>query len=443
MKKAVIVAMVVLFAASLLLAQDVASIKKRLQGAAKSGDWAGFAGAVAELGAIDSRESAELILKSAFALEEGEGIPSDKRREVFDKAREALLKLNSKEVIAYLCDQITKQRVWEARALIAEILREKEGEGVVGALIRALKDKQPEVLREAVLSLVKHGKTESVDALIELLDRLEGEKGLVWVEVRKALTSLTGADYETAAKWREYWRLHKEQLKATPEPTETSKPPEQPTGEPRTSLLDEELKKAPKFFGKEIVSKRFCFVIDVSGTMHQEDRYSGGGEGGGQPVVARRVDMVKDQLKKMVAALDPKTKFNIIAFSSSVQIWQERKLASATAQNKQDAIDFVNRFNAFGTTHADEALKEAFANQEADTIVFLTDGAPTHSGRHDDTTRLISEIHSFVADANKSRKVVIDTFGFETIRTLPKGQECVDFLKKLASDTGGKFTVIK
>jgi hypothetical protein len=441
MKKAIIVSMVVLFTASLLLAQDVASIKKRLLGAAKSGDWTGFAGAVAELGAIDSRESAELILKSAFALEEGEGIPSDKRREVFDKAREALLKLNSKEVIAYICDQITKQRMWEARALIAEILREKEGEGVVGALIRALKDKQAEVLREAVLSLVKHGKTESVDALIELLDRLEGEKGLVWVEVRKALTSLTGADKETAAKWRDWWRLHKEDSKATPESPETSKPPEQPTGEPRTSLLEEELKKAPKFFGKEIVSKRFCFVIDVSGTMHQEDKYSGGE--GGQPVVARRVDMVKDQLKKMVAALDPKTKFNIIAFSSGVQMWQERKLVSATAQNKQDAIDFVNRFNAFGTTHADEALKEAFANQEADTIVFLTDGAPTHSGAHDDTTRLISEIHSFVADANKSRRVVIDTFGFETIRTLPKGQECVDFLKKLASDTGGKFTVIK
>ena len=441
MKKAVIVAMVVLFAASLLLAQDVASVKKRLTGAAKSEDWAGFAGAVAELGAIDSVESATLILKSAFALEEGEGIPSDKRREVFDKAKEALLKLNSKEVIAYLCDQITKQRVWEARALIAEILREKEGEGVVGALIRALKDKQPEVLREAVLSLVKHGKTESVDALIELLDRLESEKGRVWVEVRKALTSLTGADYETAVKWREYWRLRKEQLKATPESTETSKPPEQPTGEPRTSLLEEELKKAPKFFGKEIVSKRFCFVIDVSGSMSEPDKYSGGE--GGQPVQARRVDMVKDQLKKLIAALDPKTKFNVIAFSSSVQIWQERKLVSATVQNKQEAINFVNGFNAFGTTHADEALKEAFANQEADTIVFLTDGAPTHSGRYADTTQLISQIHLFVADANKSRKVVIDTFGFETIQTLPKGQECVDFLKKLASDTGGKFTVIK
>jgi hypothetical protein len=439
MKKVMVVVAVVLFAVSLLFAQDMASIKKRLSSAAQAGDWTGFAAAVADLGAIDTVESAALVLKSAFALEEGEEIPGDKRREVFDKAKEALSKFNSKEVIAYLCEQITKQRRWEARALIAEVLRDKEGEGVVGALIRTLKDKQLEVLREAVLSLAKHGKTEAVDALIDLLGRLENEKGLVWVEVRKALTTLTGADYETAAKWREYWKVRKEELKA-PGPSE-SPAPSVPSGEPRTGLLEEEIKKAPKFFGREIVSKRFCFVIDVSGTMHQQDRYSGGE--GGQPTVARRVDMVKDQLKKLVAALDPKARFNIIAFSSSVQTWQQKRLVPGTPENKQEAINFVNKFNAFGTTHADEALKEAFANEEADTIVFLTDGAPTHSGQHNDTTQLISQIHSFVADANKSRKVIIDTFGFETIQTLPKGQECVDFLKKLASDSGGKFTVIR
>lgn len=441
MKKAIIVSAVILFAVSVLFAQDVASIKKKLSSAAKAGDWSGFTAAVAELGAIDTVESAMLILRGAFALEEGEGIPSGKRKDVFDAAKSALSKLNSKEVIEFLCEQITKQTKWEARALIAEVLRDKEGENVVPALIRALKDKQLEVLREVIISLSKKGKTECVDALIELLERLESEKGLVWVEVRKALTSLTGGDCETATKWKDWWRLHKEDSKAKPESPEASEASARPEGEPRTGLLEEEIKKAPKFFGKEILSKRFCFVIDVSGTMQEKDRYSGGE--GGQPVEARRVDMVKDQLKKLIAALDPRTKFNVIAFSFGVQMWQQRKLVPATVQNKQDAINFVNGFNASGTTHADEALKEAFANQEVDTIVFLTDGAPTHSGRHDDTTRLISEIHSFVADANKSRKVIVDTFGFETIQTLPKGQECVEFLKKLASDTGGKFTVIR
>jgi hypothetical protein len=441
MKRAVILLAVILFTVSLLFAQDVASIKKRLSSAAQAGDWSAFAGAVAELGAIDTVESAGLILKSAFALEEGQGIPSDYKRGVFDKAKEALLKLNSKEVTEYLCEQITKQKRWEARALIAEILRERDGENILAALGRALKDKQPEVQREAVISLAKRGKTECVDALIGLLERLEGEKGLVWVEVRKALTSLTGADHETAKKWRDYWSARKEEVKATPGSPETPKVQSEPVAGPKTALLEDEIKKAPKFFGKEVLSKRFCFVIDVSGTMHQMDRYSGGE--GGQPVEARRVDMVKDQLRKLVAALDLKTRFNIIAFSTTVQLWQQRRLMAATAQNKQDALDFISRFTAFGTTHADAALKEAFANEEADTIVFLTDGAPTHSGQHDDTTQLISEIHSFVADANKSRKVTIDTFGFETIRTLPKGQECVDFLKKLASDSGGKFTVIK
>lgn len=450
MKRFAIAMAVLLLVAGIAVGQDLDALKKKISRAASAGNWDEFTSGIRELGSIDSAEGAKAVLKMAFVLDKQQ-ISDATKADTFEAAKSALKRMNSAEAQAYMREQMVKNRSWEVRRILAEILGEKGGEENRLALCDLIrKERSSEVLREAVSWLKQIGSYESVDALIELLAKVESQRGLLWVEVRKALTALTSADYESAQKWEEYWRVRKDELKANPGSPETAGP--SPPGDVRTGL-NEELKKAPKFFGREILSKRFCFVIDVSGSMAEMDTYSGGGGeggGGGKPVEAMRIKMVKDQLIKLIAALDPKTKFNIIAFSLSVSTWQKQQLVSATSKNKKAAIEFVKKFNPFGTTHTDAGLKEAFANKEADTIVLLTDGAPTHSGRYDDSTNLISSIFEFVRNANRSRKVTIDTFGFESVvgkhQAAGAGQstqQFLDFLKKLAGENRGKFTNIK
>ena len=445
MRKLTVALLIVLFAVGVVFAQDLDEIKKNIRKAAEGGDWTSFTSAIKELGSVNSEDAAKETLKMAFLLDKYK-VSDNVKADSFNAAKSALKQMTDGEALAYMRQQLLKNKNWEVRRLIAEVLGENGGEENRKALCELIeKEKQPEVSREAVKWIMAIGGTDSVDSLIKLLGKIENEKGLAWVDVRKALHSLTGGyDFSTAAKWREFWAARKEELKANPESPDTAKPVT--PGEVKTGLLEEEKKKAPKFFGKEILSKRFCFVIDVSGSMAQKDTYSGGGgEGGGkgQPVQAERIKMVQDQLVKLIAALDPKTKFNIVAYSMGINPWQKQKLVKATSKVKQAAIDFVRKFRPIGTTHTDKALKEAFANKEADTIVLLSDGAPTHDGRYQDTANIISSIFSFVQNANRSRKARIDTFGFDSVSTLPAGQQCLDFLKRLASENGGTFTSIK
>jgi hypothetical protein len=449
MKKLVLAALVLLFIAGFAVGQDLSALKKKINKAAENGDWTTFCSGVKELGSVDTVDSVKFIMRVAFGLDKS-NVADSVKADSFDAAMSALKQISDEEALTYIREQLLRNRKWQVRRLLAEVLGEKGGEKDRQVLCDLIgKERKTEVIREAVKWIVKIGGTDSMEALIDVLAKLERSKGLAWVDVRRALTSLTGADKESALKWSEYWRCRKEELKAGDKSPDTASPVA--PGDVKTGLLEEEIKKAPKFFGKEILSKRFCFVIDVSGSMAEKDTYSGGGGGEaggkGQPVESTRIEMVKEQLIKLIAALDPKTRFNIIAYSMGVSPWQKQKLVAAGSKAKKAAIEFVKRFNPAGTTHTDRALKEAFANKEADTIVLLTDGAPTHSGRYDDSSNLISSIFDFVRNANKSRKVTIDTFGFESVTSKHQaqnmGQAFLDFLKRLASENNGKFTNIR
>ncbi len=440
MRKFAIAALVLVFIAGVAFGQDLGEIKKKIKDAAKFQDWAGVAEGIRGLGAINSLESAKTALKYGFLLDQYD-VPDGAKANAYDAAKEALGKITDEEAVAYMRQQMLKNKTWEVRQVLAAVLGDKGGEENRKAICELVcKERQPEVIRELVRSVVKIGGYDSVGALIDALGRLEKSKGLAWVDARKALTKLTSADYATAREWRDYWVVREAELKANPDAPDASAGAVK-DGEMKTGLVGLDKKKTPRFFGKEILSKRFCFVIDISGSMAAKDTYSGGE--GGKPVQSTRIEMVKDQLIKLISALDSRTKFNIVSYSQMVKAWKKRKLVPANSGNKKAAIEFVKKMKPFGTTHTDEALKEAFENKEADTMVLLSDGAPTHTGNYSDTSGLISNVFDFVRNANRSRKAVIDTFGFESVDTLPKGQECLDFLKKLASENNGKFTAIK
>jgi len=448
---------VVLAIAGLLYAGNIKKLKKKLGQELSVEDYTSAAATIAELGEENSLEAVKVIVSVAL----NERIES---QEVFLAAKEALSKITDGEAVNYLCVKASKAKArgWKLKVLFAEVLGNLKGEKVLETLIELLKDRQPEVVREAIIALKKQGDIKAVDALIDVLGKLEKGKGLVWVEVRKALTSLTGADYPTAEEWRQYWLVRKEELKANPQTP-------RPTGDgaPKTSL-DEEKKKAPRFFGKEIMSKKILFIIDVSGSMIMKDKLSGEGGGAGKgsddynkiPEDRMRIKRAKKELTKAVKALPKSAKFNIIAFSMSIKSWQNKKLAPATSKNKQAALNFVKKFKAIGGTFTDDALKEAFANMEADTIFFLSDGAPQRYPESPDkpderNLKLIDQCLEFVRKENKFRKVKIFTFAFDGkgIWNPAQGKmpaslsadtgRFVEFMKKLAKENGGEYKSIK
>lgn len=463
MKRGVFLAVVlaIIVAATVSYAGDLGKLKTRLANELNAKDYTSASATIAELGDENSLDAVKVIVSIAL----NERIDS---REIFQAAKEALSRTTNAEAVSFLCSQARKSRDWRLKALLAEVLGDLTGNEVRDALISLLDDRQPEVVREAVKALSKLKDIEAVDKLIDTLERTEKEKGLVWVEIRKALTSLTGYDYDTAVKWREFWRVRKEELKANPGSPETAKPVS--PDEVKTGLLEEEKRKAPKFFGKEIMSKRIVFVIDVSGSMIMKDRDTAGGEAGdkGQqggseyskmPENRMRILRAKNELKKAVAGLPTTAKFNIIAFANYVSAWQKKKLVYATSKNKKAALTFVDKFVANGGTFTDDALKEAFGNEEMDTMFFLSDGAPERYGsaagqENPQNAPLIDECLDFVRTANKFRKVKIYAFGFDgegvwdpNRGTKPayhqKVERFVSFMRKLAQENGGEYKSLK
>jgi hypothetical protein len=451
MRKLVVLAVLVATVFAIAAAAQAQSLKefgKKLKQAMRAEDWSTVCGVTKEIGALNDKKAVKTIIQIGLQIE---------RKDVYDAAREALGEITGEEAVAYIYEEVHKNKKWKVRLLFVEVIANKDGDTEFSILQECLKDRKQEVVREAVLALKAKDDYKAVDALIELLGRIEKKKGLLWVDVRKALTALTGADYKTAREWEGYWTIRKDELKADPERPETARPSGS-LHEPRTSI-DEEKKKAPKFFGQEVMSKKIMFVIDRSNSMNARDPAMKKGEGGqltpvdpnhkkGQedvwggdtslPRDRARIERVKKELCKCIAAMDPKTKFNVIYFASTVAIWQ-KKLVYANAGSKKLAIKWVKGLSAMGATYTDEALKKAFENEEFDTMFLLSDGQPFRNG-----LLPVDPILEWVCNANRQRKVKIFTFGFESIKSTPlvNLEEMLKLLQGLAQNHNGKFTNI-
>ena len=131
--------------------------------------------------------------------------------------------------------------------------------------------------------------------------------------------------------------------------------------------------------------------------------------------------------------------FNIIGFNSRLFAWCTR-LAPANEKNKSKAAEFVKKLGAAGYTNTDDALKTAFSDKNADTVFLLSDGVPLRKEHKDQMSdAFIQGILDFVSYANRFRRVVIHTFGFDAIGRDPGGERCVKFLKDLAEQNDGEY----
>jgi Ca-activated chloride channel family protein len=142
---------------------------------------------------------------------------------------------------------------------------------------------------------------------------------------------------------------------------------------------------------EDLGSKHVSFVLDTSGSMK----------------TSNKIQQAKDALKFCVSSLGKQDKFNIIAFNSTIEPFRS-ELVDAERSNVKDALNFVSKFEANGSTNINEALLSALSafheRSDPNIVVFLTDGLPTVG------TTSIDKILENVKQANKA-KVRMFVFG--------------------------------
>jgi Ca-activated chloride channel family protein len=140
---------------------------------------------------------------------------------------------------------------------------------------------------------------------------------------------------------------------------------------------------------EEIMGKHVTFVIDTSGSMSGD-----------------KLDRAKQALNFCLEHLGSDDVFNIIRFSSDVDLLSDSPLA-ASSSNVDRAKEFVQGMRALGGTAISDALARALEQPDEEgvphIIVFLTDGMPTVG--QTDTDRIVHD----VKDGNGHRARI---FGF-------------------------------
>jgi Ca-activated chloride channel family protein len=108
------------------------------------------------------------------------------------------------------------------------------------------------------------------------------------------------------------------------------------------------------------IPKDILLVVDQSGSMEGE-----------------KFEQVRQALRYILDHLNTGDRFNIIAFSTAVDIYSPEYISAAESAG---AVSWVNRLRAEGSTDINRALLEAAALVEGDRptyLIFLTDGLPT------------------------------------------------------------------
>jgi hypothetical protein len=396
----VVCALVVGLVASLSYAKLADSEYKKLEKNCKkalvSSEWNAAIALIPQVAKDNSKRAVKFLLKLSKEL----SLPLN----VFNEVKEALAGMSDPEAISAMC-KVMKSGSWQIKAMLAEIFGNFSDNESLSALNNLLlKAKKMEVLRETILAVSKRKSLDSVSTLIDLFEKMEKsrDKGTLWIEVRKVLYKLTGKDYEKSEDWKKFWdELSRKQVEKDVEDGKITQE-DVSEGDLTTSLGK---KAPPKFFGTEVRSNNVIFVMDTSGSMLADNNNPKARPRLGQKSPpSARIEMVKRELVKVIQELDKGAMFNIITFNSGVSVWKKGGLVKANATNRAAAVQYVQNFRAAGVTFTDAAIKKAFEDKKADSMFLLTDGAPTHSMLKD-----------------------------------PASAGCIEFLKRLAEQNGGKF----
>lgn len=279
----------------------------------------------------------------------------------------------------------------EARVLIEERLTDED------RLVRL----------EAVRRLVDMRQKPSIPALIA---RLDPESGRVREEVARGLRMLTGLDQGTSGqRWSRWWEGEGEDF-------------ELPTLADAIAAAEMRQENKDKggtvasFYGLNVSSDRIAFVLDVSGSMNEDQ-----GKG-------TRMDAARAELQQSLEKYPAGAWFNLIFFSTEVTAWKDA-MVKMDDFTRTSALDYVSRQGPGGATAIYDALRRVFDDRDVDTIFLLTDGEP-QGGTENDPFRIREEVLRW----NLTRGIEIHCVSIGSENSLLRG---------LAEDSGGEYREVR
>ncbi len=343
------------------------------------------------------------------------------------------------------------------------------------ALAELLGSKDGPVVIAAARGLGSLRLKEGLEALIGAFAAWEGDGGEPLDAIGGALYDITGLGLKTAADWQKWWQ----DAGAEWDPSQRGKGVGATGERPKNFQSDP----PPNMFeSMEVRSRRVVLILDVSGSMHIRQYIEEPGERGGEgtgtslaggplppgldpkkpgyepkkctyhqcpgakgtgpecpsdenlPDYYSRLARLSRQVQKLVRGFSPKVRFNIVAYSSDARAWKGKDLVPASAGNKEKAVKWIQGLQHGGATSADKALEVAFGFEEADTFVFVTDGAPTNASGRPYPAERWRELLDQVKALNKVRQVKIDVVAIAEGHT--------DFSTGLASENEGRYVVV-
>lgn len=490
-----------------LSSKEFGDLKKQAQKAAAKGEHGELRGAIEGLGKDDSQRAAELIASIAAHVPEA-----------YTAGVAAVAGMSSDEAWDEIVGTLKKSGgAAEVKIFYVDVCAAKGDDRASDGMAAALSawKKQPSVARAALDGIKKKKLVKAVDGLIDLLAELESAKetdGLLYTQVREVLLAITGEQFEKAVDWRNYWEPRKASFRPVTGP---AKQLAGSTGErKKPTFFGSELKSNRLVFVIDVSGSMMeadppstggapppptAGPTGGPGGQGGSGAGAGGGGGLGGPAGAGagggadesrvRIERAKKQLAGVLGQLPPDAKFAVFAYNGIMMqgpngvslppgaptdpkeplppkmggwewlsVWKEPRLQPATEKNKADAAEWVGQLKANGATFTFNALKNAFQVEGADTIVLLSDGAPTEFDREKGTQMTTDRILEEVAELNRFKRLRIDTFGFDP--EAPgmgaggarggsrggagpglggMGGSLSEFLRKLAEQNGGAY----
>jgi HEAT repeat protein len=291
---------------------------------------------------------------------------------------------------------------------------------------RGLEDSRWEVRAASAHATVEHWHRGCIPLLVDAMIR-EGKAGggRLMIDLRQILHLYTGKTIGFDGDlWAAWWRAQKGKFELHKRPKKNREGVIKAIEGPA-----EADKSVVRFYSIPILSKRVAFVFDFSGSM----KYDSTDESDARS----KIDIAREKMKDTLKCFSREQWFNVLIFryysSYPPETKTERafpaKLMPADQKRKEQATDFLDGLKPLGWGCFYEAILEALAIPEVDTIYFLSDGKPSR-GRYVTSQGLFDRLRRI----NRFRRVMI--------HTVLVGEKGTDerFMKDLATLTWGMNT---
>jgi len=290
---------------------------------------------------------------------------------------------------------------WEDRVLALDVAGRSKEARFADAAVANAGHAEWQVRLAAAVAL---GALRPKGAIAPLIDRLEVEESArVRAAVAEALFRIAGQPLEDiAAAWRAWWG---EKGAGFAVPAEVPQRKAVTGGTVAT------------FHGVPLRSERVCFVLDRSESMEAIDARSKGQR-------RTRLEASVAELLQALSRLRDEARVNVVFFGTDVEPWR-KSLVPLGASNRAALAKHLQGQAPRGATNLYDALDLALLDPSVDTILLLSDGAPS-AGRYIEG----DEILRAVRRRNQTRRVAIHTVSVGTDSRL---------LRDLAAQNGGTY----